>query len=109
MTADQAEEYHNVQIETAKAAAADFVSALTFNHIEEAVDVTRAAQAAGNPIIVSFSLNQKSTLKTGPTLGDAIMAVEAQTNNTPLFYMINCNHPIDFTPALKTLGIGSND
>jgi homocysteine S-methyltransferase len=104
MTADQAEEYHSVQIETAKAAGADFVSALTFNHIEEAVGVTRAAQAAGIPIIVSFSLNQKSTLKTGPTLGDAIMAVEAQTNNTPLFYMINCNHPIDFTPALENPG-----
>ena len=101
MTADQAEEYHSVQIETAKATGADFVSALTFNHIEEAVGVTRAAKAAGIPIIMSFSLNQKSTLKTGPTLGEAIMAVEAQTDNAPLFYMINCNHPIDFTPALE--------
>ncbi len=104
MTADQAEEYHSVQIETAKAAGADFVSALTFNHIEEAVGVTRAAQAAGIPIIMSFSLNQKSTLKTGPTLGEAIIAVEAQTDNAPLFYMINCNHPIDFTPALENPG-----
>jgi len=101
MTADQAEEYHSVQIKTAKAAGADFVSALTFNHIEEAVGVTRAAQAADIPIIMSFSLNQKSTLKTGPTLGEAIMAVEVQTDNAPLFYMINCNHPIDFTPALE--------
>ncbi len=104
MTADQAEEYHSVQIETAKVAGVDFVSALTFNHIEEAVGVTRAAQAAGIPIIVSFSLNQKATLKTGPTLGEAIMAVEMQTDNAPLFYMINCNHPIDFSPALENPG-----
>ena len=104
MTADQAEEYHSVQIATAKAAGVDFVSALTFNHIDEAIGVTRAAQTADIPIIMSFSLNQKSTLKTGPTLGDAIMAVETQTNKAPLFYMINCNHPIDFTPALENPG-----
>lgn len=104
MSTDQAEEYHSVQIATAKAAGADFVSALTFNHIDEAVGVTRAAQAADIPIIMSFSLNQNAILKTGPTLGDAIMAVEKQTNEAPLFYMINCNHPTDFAPALENPG-----
>lgn len=104
MSADQAEEYHSVQIATAKAAGADFISALTFNHIDEAIGVTRAAKAADIPIIMSFSLNRKAKLKTGPTLGDAIMAVDAQTDKAPLFYMINCNHPIDFAPALENPG-----
>ncbi|MEK6246706.1 MAG: homocysteine S-methyltransferase family protein, partial [Planctomycetales bacterium] len=104
MSADDAEAYHSVQIATAKSAGADFVSALTFNDINEAIGVTRAACAAEMPIIMSFSLNKEATLKTGPTLGEAIRAVEEATGHAPLFYMINCNHPIDFAPAIETPG-----
>ena len=104
MTADQAQEYHSVQIATAKAAGADFLTAGTFNQIDEAVGIVRAARAADMPIIMSFSLTSDSKLKTGPTLGEAITAVEQQTDKAPLFYMINCNHPIDFNPALADPG-----
>jgi S-methylmethionine-dependent homocysteine/selenocysteine methylase len=104
MSAEDAEAYHSVQIATARQAGADFVSALTFNQIDEAIGVTRAARAQGMPIIVSFSLNKNATLKTGPTLGEAITAVEAATDRAPLFYMINCNHPVDFSPALENPG-----
>lgn len=104
MSADEAEAYHSTQIATAKSAGADFVSALTFNHIDEAIGVTRAAGAANMPIIMSFSLNKQATLKTGPTLGEAIEVVEAATDKAALFYMINCNHPIDFAPAIETPG-----
>lgn len=104
MTADQAQEYHSVQIATAKAAGADYVSALTFNHMDEAVGIVRAARAADMPVIMSFSLTAESKLKTGPTLGEAITAVEDRTGGAPLFYMINCNHPVDFSPALFNPG-----
>jgi homocysteine S-methyltransferase len=104
MTADQAQDYHSVQIATAKDAGADYISALTFNHVEEAIGITRAAADAGMPIIVSFSLTAEAKLKTGPRLGDAITQVERQTGKAPLFYMINCNHPIDFNPALADPG-----
>ncbi len=104
MSAEEAEEYHSVQIATAKSAGADFISALTFNHIEEAIGITRAASAAEIPIIMSFSLGREAVLKTGPTIGDAIEAVEVATDRAPLFYMINCNHPIDFAPAIAAPG-----
>lgn len=104
MSADEAEEYHSVQIATAKNGGADFVSALTFNHVDEAIGVVRAAKAAGVPIIMSFSLNSDAVLKTGPTLGDAITAVEQATDAAPEFYMVNCNHPVDFEPALEVTG-----
>ncbi|MBD3679084.1 MAG: homocysteine S-methyltransferase family protein [Rhodobacteraceae bacterium] len=104
MGPEEAEDYHSVQIATAKKAGVDFISALTFNHVDEAIGVTRAATAAGIPIIVSFSLNAAARLKTGPTLGEAIAAVEAATNGAPYFYMINCNHPVDFEPALDEPG-----
>ena len=104
MTAEQAQEYHSVQIATVKAAGADYLAALTFNHVDEAIGIVRAAQAADMPVIMSFSLTAESRLKTGPTLGQAITAVEQQTDKAPLFYMINCNHPIDFNPALADPG-----
>ena len=104
MDADEAEAYHSVQITTAKSAGADFLSALTFNHIDEAIGVTRAAVAVNMPIIVSFSLNKEARLNTGPALGEAIEAVEKATEKAPLFYMINCNHPVDFAPAIQAPG-----
>jgi len=104
MGAEEAEEYHATQIATVKSAGADFVSALTFNHVDEAIGVVRAAKAAGVPIIMSFSLTAEARLKTGPELGEAIEAVEAATDKAPLFYMINCNHPVDFAPALDSPG-----
>lgn len=104
MGAEEAEEYHSVQIATAKAAGVDFVSALTFNQVDEAIGVVRAAKAAGVPIIMSFSLNAQARLKTGPALGEAIEAVEAATEGAPFCYMINCNHPVDFLPALYNPG-----
>ena len=100
MGPDEAEEYHTTQIETAKAAGADYVAALTHNQIDEAIGVVRAAKAADMPIIMSFSLNKAAHLKTGPSLGEAITTVEAATDAAPIFYMINCNHPVDFLPAL---------
>jgi len=58
MTAEEAEEYHAEQIATMKAAGADFVTALTFSQVPEAIGVTRAAVAQELPIVISFSLNK---------------------------------------------------
>lgn len=104
MGVEEAREYHATQVATAKAAGADFVSALTFGHADEAAGVALAAADAGLPVIVSFTLNAEAVLKSGPTLGAAIAHVDAATGAAPLFYMINCNHPVDFGPALADPG-----
>ena len=46
MSADEAEAYHAWQVAALCEAGADFVSAFTMNNINEALGVTRAAQAA---------------------------------------------------------------
>jgi homocysteine S-methyltransferase len=104
MSPEEAQDYHTIQIETAKQAGADFVSALTFNRIDEAIGLARAAEAAGLPVIVSFSLTKDARLNSGPSLDEAVTAVDAATDEAPLFYMINCNHPVDFSPALDAPG-----
>lgn len=104
MAPDEAEDYHSEQIATMKAAGADFVTALTFSQVEEAIGVTRAAIAHDIPVVISFSVNKDGHLKTGAPLGEAIASVDRATGNAPRYYMVNCAHPVDFAPAFKAPG-----
>jgi homocysteine S-methyltransferase len=102
ITADEAEDYHSFQLEVLKRVAVDFVWAATFNTIPEAVGVSRAAARTGLPLTISFTLDGNHRLKSGPSLKDAIEAVDAQAGEArPDFYGINCSHPIEFEPALE--------
>ncbi|NNF76401.1 MAG: hypothetical protein HKN05_00090 [Rhizobiales bacterium] len=104
MTVDEAEDYHSEQLITMKQAGADFATALTFNQVDEAIGVVRAAQALDFPVVVSFALGADGKLKTGPSLTAAIEAVDRATQNGPAYYMINCTHPVDFAPAFDAPG-----
>lgn len=105
ITADEAEEYHGVQIETLRQASVDLVSAMTFNNVPEAVGVARAATAAGLPLSMSFMVDSAGRLTTGPTLQEAVEAVDEQAGDArPDFYGINCSHPLEFGPALVGVG-----
>jgi homocysteine S-methyltransferase len=101
ITADEAEEYHGVQIETLRQADVDLVSAMTFNNTPEAVGVARAAAQAGLPLSMSFMVDTAGRLLTGVSLEDAVGAVDEQAGDArPDFYGINCSHPVEFEPAL---------
>jgi len=102
ITADEAEDYHSVQLETLKRARVNLVSAMTFNNVPEAVGVARAAAKIGLPLGISFTLDSTRRLKSGPSLKQAILAVDAEAGDArPDFYGINCSHPIEFLPALE--------
>jgi S-methylmethionine-dependent homocysteine/selenocysteine methylase len=102
MTAPEAEEYHSPQIATFAQTAADMVCALTMNYVAEAVGITRAAQRAGMPIAISFTVETDGNLPTGETLKAAIAAVDQATSSYPCYYMINCAHPTHFADLLAT-------
>ena len=100
MSADEAELYHAEQIQTLADTAADMVTALTMTNINEAIGLTRAAQKAGMPVVISFTVETDGCLPTGDDLGDAIRAVDAATGEGPAYFMINCAHPTHFDQAL---------
>lgn len=104
MSANQAEDYHAHQIGILKDTAADMVTALTLNYIDEAVGVARAAEAADLPIAISFTVETDGKLPTGDSLQSAIETVEQQTNCSPAYYMVNCAHPTHFNSVLKGQG-----
>jgi len=105
ITADEAEEYHAVQIETLRLAGVDLVSAMTFNNIPEGVGVARAVARAGLPLSLSFMVDSAGRLTTGPSLKEAVETVDAQTGDArPDFFGINCSHPVEFAPTLVAEG-----
>lgn len=100
ITAESSRDYHAEQIETFRRAGVDLVTALTLKSIEEATGIARAAEAAGVPSVISFTLDRNRTVDGAHSLREAIEAVDAATNRAPAYYMINCSHPVDFGPAL---------
>ncbi|WP_135501055.1 homocysteine S-methyltransferase family protein [Roseovarius aestuariivivens] len=100
----EAEDYHAEQILTFKKAGADLVTAATFSSVAEATGLTRAAKAAGMPVVISFFVAKGGKLKGGETLEEAIAQVDAATDSAPAYYMINCTHPTEFMPGLDDGG-----
>jgi len=101
MSADEAQAYHAPQIAIYAEEGADQITAITMTNINEAVGVTRAAQKAGMPVAISFTVETDGTLPAGDRLGDAIAAVDAATSRGPAYYMVNCAHPDHFADVLK--------
>jgi homocysteine S-methyltransferase len=100
MTAEEAEAYHRPQIEALKAAGVEMATALTMTYSKEAIGITRAAKAAGIPIVVSFTVETDGNLPTGQPLGDAIAETDRATGEAPIYYMVNCAHPDHFSGVL---------
>lgn len=101
MTPEQARQYHATQINTFADSAADMVSAMTMNYVDEAIGIVLAAQDADIPVVISFTTETDGHLPTGETLQQAISRVDEATNQGPAYYMINCAHPDHFRDALQ--------
>jgi homocysteine S-methyltransferase len=101
MSADEAEEYHAPQVETFADTSADLVSALTLTYADEATGIVRAANQAGTPVVISFTVETDGCLPSGQPLGEAIEQVDAETAGGAAYFMINCAHPTHFEGVLE--------
>lgn len=100
MTDRAAEDYHRLQVETFANTAADLVTAMTMNYVEEAIGIANAARQARMPVVISFTVETDGKLPTGQALADAIHQVDDVTSGYPAYYMINCAHPSHFCHVL---------
>ena len=101
MAAAEAEDYHAPQIATFGDTAADMVTALTLNYVDEAVGVVRAARAAGMPVVISFTVETDGRLPSGQSLQGAIEQTDEETKGAAAYFMLNCAHPTHFADALE--------
>jgi len=102
MSMQDAQEYHGAQIGTFSGTAADLVTAITMNYVEEAIGIVRAARAFEMPVVISFTVETDGKLPTGEPLNNAIARVDSATGGAPAYYMINCAHPTHFEHVLAT-------
>lgn len=101
MSAEEAQSYHNCQILAFKTAGAEMVTAITMTYGEEAIGITKAAKANDLPVAISFTVEIDGRLPSGQALRDAIIEVDAATNDGPDYYMVNCAHPNHFEHVLE--------
>ncbi|MFO1540558.1 MAG: homocysteine S-methyltransferase family protein [Chloroflexota bacterium] len=99
-----AEAYHGIQMRSFAAAGADLVTALTLSYPAEGAGVARAAQAAGLPAVISFTVETDGRLPDGTPLGTAITDVDAAAPGAVAYFMVNCAHPGHFRDALAAGG-----
>ena len=102
LTADAALSIHAPQTQALGKAGVDLISALTITHAGEAIGITRAAREIDVPAVISFTLETDGRLPSGQALGEAIEAVDAATDASPIYYMINCAHPDHFRDAVAS-------
>lgn len=100
MTADEAQKYHSAQIAVFSQTPVDMISAITMNYVEEAIGITRAADDAGLPVVISFTVETNGKLPAGMSLKEAIEQVDKSAAQPPLYFMINCAHPTHFSNEL---------
>ena len=104
MSAEEAESYHREQVNVFAHSAADLITAITMNYVEEAIGISRSAQKLNMPVVISFTLETDGNLPTGQTLKSAIEQVDAATSSYPVYYMINCAHPTHFEHVIAEGG-----
>ncbi|MFN4144092.1 homocysteine S-methyltransferase family protein [Aestuariivirga sp.] len=101
MTGEEARSYHRRQMECFAEAGVDMVSAITMTHAGEAIGIAQAAQEAGLPVVVSFTVETDGRLPSGQTLAEAIAETDRETGGAPAYYMVNCAHPDHFRDRLE--------
>ena len=73
---------------------------MTLTYVEEAIGIARAAATAGIPVVISFTVETDGRLPNGMQLRDAIQITDAETDGSPVYYMINCAHPTHFNHVI---------
>ncbi len=100
----EARDFHAFQAAIFAGTEADMISAVTMNTIAEATGIALAARDVSMPCVVAFTVETDGRLVGGETLQQAIESVEEATDGSPLYYMINCAHPVHFDGVLAGKG-----
>lgn len=100
----EARAYHADQIQWFTELGTDMISAITMTYVEEATGIALAAQEAGMPCAISFTVETDGKLPSGQGLRSAIEAVDRETDGSPSYFMINCAHPDHFEDVLSEPG-----
>ncbi len=100
MSVAEAANYHSLQIRALADAGVDTITAVTMTYADEAIGIANAAEQAGVPAIIGFTVETDGRLPSGMALAEALTAVDEATGAGPAWYMVNCAHPSHFAAVL---------
>ncbi len=100
MTAAEARAYHRDQIKSLARGGIDVASGFTLTYVAEAAGMVQAAEDAGVPAVISFTVETDGNLPDGTALAAATADCDAQTGRYAAYYMVNCAHPEHFEKVL---------
>jgi len=93
LSCDEAESFHQWQIDQLAEAKPDYLIAETLPSIEEATGIARAMAKTNLPYIISFVVNRQGYLLDGTNLINAIEKIDSIKQKQPTGYMVNCSYP----------------
>jgi S-methylmethionine-dependent homocysteine/selenocysteine methylase len=103
LSAEQAYEFHSLQIEQLAENNFDLLDACTLPALSEALGIAKSMSTTDLPYNLSFVIRADGKVLDGNLLSDVIYEIDSKTDNPPLFYMINCVHPQTAYKALEEL------
>ncbi|TPE43117.1 homocysteine S-methyltransferase family protein, partial [Amaricoccus solimangrovi] len=96
--AETSARYHAPQVEAAREAGADMVSAYTMGSTGEAIGISIAARRSGIPALVSFTIQTDGGLADGTPLSAAVGQLVETAE--PFAICVNCAHPDHIAKSL---------
>ncbi len=93
LTREDAEDFHQWQIEKLDVTDVDYLLAVTLPALPEATGIALAMSKTNIPYIISFVINREGKILDGNSLECAFGEIDAVTSKPPLGYMINCSYP----------------
>lgn len=104
LSVEVARNYHRAQMLEFKANKAGAVGAYTLSTSTEALAIALEAKDATIPCFLSFTVETDGTLPSGESLQMAVERVDEETQNSVLFFMVNCAHPRHVRKAVENDG-----
>lgn len=94
-------QYHSAQIAEFKRLGIGVAFAYTFNNVTEACAIAMEAKNVDLPVVISFTVNSMGKLAEGESIQQAVEHIDNLTNNSVLFFMLNCVHPAHIRTFLQ--------
>lgn len=93
LSTDDAELFHQWQIQELSDSGVDFLIAETIPSVKEASGIAQAMEKSGVPYVISFVINREGFVLDGTSLCEAINTIDSLTVIKPVGFMINCAYP----------------
>ncbi|ETN94754.1 homocysteine S-methyltransferase family protein [Zhouia amylolytica] len=93
LSAEEAEEFHEWQIEELVKGGAQFVIAETIPNVTEALGIAKACSKKNINYIISFVIARDGRILDQTDINTAIKYIDSEVERPPLGYFINCAHP----------------